>query len=51
MMILDPLFENQSDEDDEFDIEENDVEENLIDDKEEVPEQEEKLIQQRNKKL
>ena len=33
---LDPLFENQSD-DDEFEIEENDVE-NLIDDEEEVPE-------------
>ena len=51
MMILDPLFENQNDEDDEFEIEENDVEENLIDDKEEVPEQEEKLIPQWNKKL
>ena len=51
MMILDPLFENQNDEDDEFDIEENDVEENLIDDKEEVPEQEENIIPQINKKL
>ena len=43
---LDPLFENQSD-DDEFEIEENDVE-NLIDDEEEVPEQEEELNLRRN---
>ena len=33
---LDPLFENQSD-DDEFEIEENDVEENLIDDRRKYP--------------
>ena len=43
---LDPLFENQSG-DDEFEIEENDVE-NLIDDEEEVPEQEEELNLRRN---
>ena len=43
---LDPLFENQSD-DDEFEIEENAVE-NLIDDEEEVPEQEEELNLRRN---
>ena len=49
---LDPLFENQSD-DDEFEIEENDTEENLIDDEEEVevPEQEEELNPRRNRKL
>ena len=51
MMILGPLFENESDDDDEFEIEENDVEENFVDDKEEVPEQEEKLIPQINRKL
>ena len=33
---FDPLFENQSD-DDEFEIEENDVEENLIDDRRKYP--------------
>ena len=43
---LDTLFKNQSD-DDEFEIEENDVE-NLIDDEEEVPEQEEELNLRRN---
>ena len=44
------LFENQSD-DDEFEIEENNVEENLLDNEEEVPEQEEELNPQRNQKL
>ena len=43
---LDTLFKNQSD-DDEFEIEENDVE-NLIDDEEEVAEQEEELNLRRN---
>ena len=43
---LDPLLENQSG-DDEFEIEENNVE-NLIDDEEEVPEQEEELNLRRN---
>ena len=43
---LDPLFENQSD-DDEFEIEENDVQ-NLIDDEEEVSEQEKELNLRRN---
>ena len=43
---LDTLFKNQSD-DDEFEIEENDVE-NLIDDEEEVPKQEEELNLRRN---
>ena len=43
---LDTLFKNQSD-DDEFEIEENDVE-NLIDDEEEVPEQEKELNLRRN---
>ena len=47
---LDPLFENQSD-DDEFEIEENDVEENLIDDEEEVLEQEEELNPRRIREL
>ena len=47
---LDPLFENQSD-DDEFEIEENDVEENLIDDEEEVLEQEEELNPRRTREL
>ena len=46
---LDTLFKNQSD-DDEFEIEENDVE-NLIDDEEEVAEQEEELNLRRNWKL
>ena len=43
---LDTLFKNQSD-DDEFEIEENDVE-NLIDDEKEVAEQEEELNLRRN---
>ena len=43
---LDPLFENQSD-DDELEIEENDVQ-NLIDDEEEVSEQEKELNLRRN---
>ena len=47
---LDPLLENQRD-DDEFEIEENDAQENLIDDGEEVPEQEEELNPRRNRKL
>ena len=46
---LDTLFKNQSD-DDEFEIEENDVE-NLIDDEKEVAEQEEELNLRRNWKL
>ena len=41
------LFENQSD-DHEFEIQENDVEENLVDDEEEELEQEEELNPQRN---
>ena len=44
------LFENQSD-DHEFEIQENDVEENLVDDEEEELEQEEELNPQRNWKL
>ena len=47
---LDPRFENQSD-DDEFEIEENDVEENLKDNEEEVPGQEEEINPRRNWKL
>ena len=47
---LDPLLENQRD-DDEFEIEENNAQENLIDDGEEVPEQEEELNPRRNRKL
>ena len=47
---LDPRFESQSD-DDEFEIEENDVEENLIDNEEEVPGQEEEINPRRNWKL
>ena len=47
---LDLLLENQRD-DDEFEIEENDAQENLIDDGEEVPEQEEELNPRRNRKL
>ena len=45
---LDPLFENQSDDDE---IEENDVEENLIKDEEQVTEQQEETNLQRNRKL
>ena len=45
---LDPLFENQRDDDE---IEENDVEENLIKDEEQVIEQKEETNLQRNRKL
>ena len=47
---LDLLLENQRD-DDEFEIEENDAQENLIDDGEEVPEQKEELNPRRNRRL